>query len=78
VEEHVLATWEEWKVPSEALRDIVEREWSRTWRVPDDIFAESARRLTAWAQAEYGSRLDIPQRSEQAFKVARALVPVHL
>lgn len=77
VEEHTLAHWEAWKAPSEALRDIVEREWSRTWRVPDDIFAESARRLTAWAQAEYGNRLDIPQRSEQAFKVARALVPVH-
>ncbi|MGZ3602968.1 MAG: class I SAM-dependent methyltransferase [Ktedonobacterales bacterium] len=77
VEEHVLADWEEWKVPGEALRDIIEREWSRTWRVPDDIFAESVRRLTAWAQAEYGSRLDIPQRGEHAFKVARAIVPVH-
>ncbi|MGZ6322377.1 MAG: class I SAM-dependent methyltransferase [Ktedonobacterales bacterium] len=77
VEENVLASWEARKAPSDALRDIVEREWSRTWRVPDDIFAESVRRLTAWAQAEYGTRLDIPQRGEYAFKVARAIVPVH-
>jgi hypothetical protein len=77
VEEHVLAEWEEWNPPSDALKEIVEREWSRTWRVPDDIFAESVRRLTAWAQAEYGGRLHIPERGEYAFKVARAIVPVH-
>lgn len=78
VEEHVLARWEMWKAPSAALRDITEREWSRTWPVPDDIFAESVRRLTTWARAEYGNRLDIPQRGEYAFKVARVSVPVHL
>ncbi len=78
VEERVLATWEIATTPSAALTDIAGREWSRTWRVPDDIFAESVRRLTSWAHAEYGDRLDIPARGEYAFKVARALVPGHL
>ncbi len=78
VEERVLAAWEIATAPSAALTDIAGREWSRTWRVPDDIFAESVRRLTNWAHAEYGDRLDIPERGEYAFKVARALVPGHL
>ncbi len=78
VEERVLAAWEIATAPSAALTDIAGREWSRTWRVPDDIFAESVRRLTSWAHAEYGDRLDIPARGEYAFKVARALVPGHL
>ncbi len=78
VEECVLATWESSTAPSAALTDIVGREWSRTWRVPDDIFAESVRRLTTWAHAEFGDRLDIPERGEYAFKVARAIVPGHL
>lgn len=78
VEEYALAEWEMWKPPSEALREIVAREWSRTWLVPDDIFAESVHRLTTWAQTEYGNRFDVPQRGEYAFKVARAIVPAHL
>lgn len=77
LEERVLATWEISQAPSDALTDIVEREWSRTWRVPDDIFAESVRRLTTWAHAEYCDRLDTPERGEYAFKVAHAIVPGH-
>lgn len=78
VEEYVLATWESSSAPSAALTDIAGREWSRTWRVPDAIFAESVRHLTSWAHAEYGDRLDRPERGEYAFKVARAIVPGHL
>lgn len=75
IEERVLANWEISAAPAVALASIVEREWSKTWRVPDDLFGESVRLLTAWVQAEYGKRLDVPERGAYAFKVARAIVP---
>jgi ubiquinone/menaquinone biosynthesis C-methylase UbiE len=75
VQEHTLATWQGGSVPRAALEDITQRLFSRTWAVPDDLFAESARRLTAWAEREFGDGLDTPQRATYSFKVAVARVP---
>jgi ubiquinone/menaquinone biosynthesis C-methylase UbiE len=76
VEEAMVATWQIGLMPREALETIVKREWSLTWQVPDDLFVESARRLTAWAQSEYGDTLDTPQPATYSFKVARVPVGV--
>lgn len=67
-----LARWELQVTPREALRWITERTWSRTWPVPDDIFAQSARELTAWMEREYAGAMETPLRVPVAFKVARA------
>ncbi|WIG59934.1 MAG: hypothetical protein OJF49_002682 [Ktedonobacterales bacterium] len=70
VEIRTLATWQEENAPREALLNITERLWSRTWAVPDDLFAESSRRLTAWAEREYGDTLDTPHVAAYSFRVA--------
>jgi ubiquinone/menaquinone biosynthesis C-methylase UbiE len=75
VQEQILATWQGDSVPRVALEDITQRLFSRTWAVPDDLFAESARRLTAWAEREFRDGLDTPQRATYSFKVAVARVP---
>lgn len=75
VEERVAAQWDELVTPREGLANITERLWSRTWQVPDDLFAESVRRLTAWAEATYGDALDTPQPIPLRFKVAAARKP---
>ena len=75
VSETELARWEIRVTPREALTWITERTWSRTWPVPDDIFAQSARELTAWMERTYTGAMDMPQRVPVAFKVARAELP---
>jgi ubiquinone/menaquinone biosynthesis C-methylase UbiE len=71
VDEHTVATWETAHTAREALETITTRLWSGTWTVPDDIFAESVRRLTAWADGTYGARLDTPILAPHAFRLAR-------
>jgi ubiquinone/menaquinone biosynthesis C-methylase UbiE len=74
VTEEVLATWESEQRPDDAVRYIAERTWSRTWAVPDDIFAESVKRLQTWADAHFAGRMTTPAPVRHAFKVARAAV----
>lgn len=71
VAEHTLATWQTVRTPRMLLAGITERVWSRTWAIPDDIFAESVRRLDAWATRHYGPRLDVPLSLAMSFTVAR-------
>lgn len=75
VTQRVLVRWTEPVTPREGLANITERLWSRTWQVPDDIFAESVRRLTAWAGETFGDRLDTPQVIPLHFTVAIARKP---
>ncbi|HEX6799247.1 MAG TPA: methyltransferase domain-containing protein [Ktedonobacterales bacterium] len=72
VDERVLARWDEPVTPREGLANITERLWSRTWQVPDDIFAESVRRLTTWADETFGDTLDTPVLIPLHFTVAVA------
>jgi ubiquinone/menaquinone biosynthesis C-methylase UbiE len=69
-----LATWEVQQTPRSALEYIARRTWSRTWDVPENIFAESIRQLTTWAERRYKSKIETPQASPHSFKVARAAV----
>lgn len=69
VEERIATTWTFAERPREELESVTKREWSMAWLVPDDIFAESARRLESWAQAEYGAALDRPVAARSGFKL---------
>lgn len=69
-----LATWEVQQTPRSALAYIAGRTWSRTWDVPESIFAESIRQLTTWAERRYKSKIESPQVAPHSFKVARAAV----
>lgn len=75
VAEEVLAEWEIEQTPREMTRWITDRLWSRTWGVPDDVFAESVRRLTAWTQQRFRAEMDVPVPASASFKVARARLP---
>jgi SAM-dependent methyltransferase len=72
VEEATAARWETQYTPRQALETITSRLWSRTWLVPDDLFAESARRLTAWGEQEFAGAMETPIAAPHAFKLARA------
>jgi ubiquinone/menaquinone biosynthesis C-methylase UbiE len=74
VTEATLATWETQQTPRDAIEYIAERTWSRTWLVPDEPFEASIRQLRAWADEHYAGKLDVPQKSQHSFKVARAAV----
>src|SRR5262249_55977509 len=66
-----LVTWEVAQTPQSALDFIASRTWSRTWPVPDDIFAESVRQVTAWAERHYKGKMNAPQYALHSFKVAK-------
>jgi ubiquinone/menaquinone biosynthesis C-methylase UbiE len=70
VEVLTVATWTIHYTPRMALDSILRREWSLTWHVPDDIFAESARQLAAWAEQQYGDQLDRPLPATCSFQLA--------
>lgn len=72
VVEEVLATWETEQTPRQMTKWITDRLWSRTWGVPDDVFAESVRRLTIWTQERFRAEMDVPVPTSASFKVARA------
>lgn len=69
-----LATWPYTRTPREALRYVASRVWSRTWPVPDAIFAESIQRLTEWTERTYAGHMDTPEVGTNGFKVARVAV----
>jgi hypothetical protein len=70
----VLATWEMEQTPRDALEYIAGRVWSRTWSIPDEPFEESIRELRAWVDEHFDGKLDVPQKSQHSFKVARVAV----
>ncbi len=72
VTEMILASWEHIAIPREVLDYVEGRTWSQTWNIPDDIFAESIRRLRAWAESRYGDKIDAPFTARLSFKVAVA------
>lgn len=69
-----LTTWDVRQSPHAALEYIAGRTWSRTWAVPDGIFEESIRQLSAWAEHQYKGKMETEQSSPHSFKVARAVV----
>lgn len=71
VEEWTVTTWRSAHTPAEGFRDIADRLWSLTWLVPDAIFAESVRRLEAWARARYGGQWETPISTDFSFRLTR-------
>lgn len=72
VEELSLVRWETTTTPRRAVERIGSRLWSRTWLVPDDIFATSIQRLTAWATDHFGAeRMDTPHTRVSQFVAHR-------
>jgi SAM-dependent methyltransferase len=75
VEEWLVADWTTAHTPAEGFSYIANRIWSLTWRVPDDLFAESVRRLEVWARDHYGDQWETPIETAYSFKLARVTAP---
>ncbi len=75
ITESVPVRWEEQRTPREGVREVAERVWSRTWAIPEDIFAESIRRLQDWAEEHFGARLDVPVPEPGEFQLLQATRP---
>jgi ubiquinone/menaquinone biosynthesis C-methylase UbiE len=75
VREQVAVAWPGSETPRAALENITLRLWSLTWHVPDDIFAESARRLEVWVNEHYGDTLDLPRPGAYSFTIATVTKP---
>jgi SAM-dependent methyltransferase len=64
--------WETQESPRAAFEDIAQRIWSRTWLVPDDVFAASIQRLEGWATNRYGADFATPRPQSHQFIISRA------
>lgn len=75
VEEWTIAEWTATHTIEDGFSAVADRTWSLTWQAPDDIFAESVRRLEVWARARYGDEWTTPIASAFSFRLARATAP---
>lgn len=75
VEEWNIAQWTAAHTAAEGFSYIADQIWSLTWQVPEDIFAESVRRLETWARAHYGARWTDPMQATYSFRLARVRRP---
>lgn len=65
-------TWDAPMTPAAEVARIGQRLWSRTWDVPDAIFAASLPRLDAAMRAQYGAAYEQPQPASGQFIITRA------
>jgi ubiquinone/menaquinone biosynthesis C-methylase UbiE len=75
VSESIPVRWEEQHTPRDGVREIADRVWSRTWAIPDDIFATSIERLEAWAVEHFGAAMDEPAPEMGEFQLLQATRP---
>jgi ubiquinone/menaquinone biosynthesis C-methylase UbiE len=75
VEEWTIAKWKATHTAAESFAYIAKQIWSLTWQVPEDIFAESVRRLEVWARARYGAHWAEPVETAYSFRLARVSRP---
>jgi ubiquinone/menaquinone biosynthesis C-methylase UbiE len=59
------------ETPREALEFIAQKLWSRTWVVPDDIFATSITQLRQEVAEHFGDRIDAPETRVTQFTLLR-------
>lgn len=71
---HPVVEWEFQATPREALEQVTSRLWSRTWDVPDDIFAASVERLESWAKNFFGADIDKQFTRTRRFVVCKTEV----
>ncbi len=65
--------WQISETPRQAVEYIAKRLWSRTWVVPDEIFAESVTLLRAEAVERFGDAFDTPEQRTMQFVLQRAV-----
>ncbi len=70
-EEKSILAWEQPVVPADVIDSIAQRDWSSSWKVPDDIFDESIKRLRTWAGNYYGDEIDHERMEERRFFVSK-------
>ncbi|HEU0028548.1 MAG TPA: class I SAM-dependent methyltransferase [Ktedonobacterales bacterium] len=75
VEEWTIAEWTATHTAEEGYVYVAKKIWSLTWQVPDDIFAESVRKLGVWARERYGARWTEPMEATYSFRLARVSRP---
>ena len=75
VEEREVADWTDAASPAEGFSSVADRTWSLTWLVPDDLFAESVRRLEVWGRRRFGDQWETPIETHYSFKLARVTAP---
>ncbi len=63
--------WQTQETPQAAFDYIAQRIWSRTWLVPDDLFAASIQRLESWATNRYGAAYTTPRPQSYQFIISR-------
>jgi ubiquinone/menaquinone biosynthesis C-methylase UbiE len=68
-------TWQVLETPRQSVEYIAQRLWSRTWVVPDAIFAASVNELRTAALAQYGDHYDTPEARTMQFVLVRVRVP---
>ncbi|MBA3826504.1 MAG: class I SAM-dependent methyltransferase [Ktedonobacterales bacterium] len=68
-------TWSVAESPQQAIEHIANRQWSRTWSIPDDIFTASVARLSQEAAAHFGDQLMVPKSREFQFVMLRVRKP---
>jgi SAM-dependent methyltransferase len=69
-----IVNWESTMTPRQSLENITKRSWSRTWDVPDDLFAASVQRLEQWANEQFGSDLDVERIQTHQFVISKTQV----
>jgi ubiquinone/menaquinone biosynthesis C-methylase UbiE len=69
-----IVKWESAMTPRQSLENITKRSWSRTWMVPDDLFAASVQRLEQWANEQFGSDLDAQRIQTHQFVISKTQV----
>lgn len=69
-------TFETTETPRDALEFIAQKLWSRTWVVPDDIFAASIARLRQDVVAHFGDQIDTPETRVTQFTLLRVRKPM--
>lgn len=67
-------TWNQSIKPRAILDGITQRLWSRTWSIPDDLFAASAERLQQWVEQQYGANIDDNYVQERHFMISRTII----
>ena len=69
-----IVNWESTMTPRQSLENITKRAWSRTWTVPDDLFAASVQRLEQWANVQFGSNLDAERIQTHQFVISKTQI----
>ena len=69
------AQWQATETPRQALEYLANRLWSRTWSVPDDVFAASIQQLRQTVTERFGDQLDTPETRTFQFVLIRARTP---